>query len=77
MTTTHCIRDDSAECDCPRCSDAEKRFWSAQGVDRADHEDKDAFDDGERSDAYCTCVTFKMSRDEDAEHVCPWCGRLR
>lgn len=25
-----CIRDDSTECDCPRCVGAEDRFWDEQ-----------------------------------------------
>lgn len=26
-----CVRDDSTECDCPRCVGAEDRFWREQG----------------------------------------------
>lgn len=26
-----CVRDDSTECDCPRCAEAEERFWYEQG----------------------------------------------
>lgn len=74
MPAVLCIRDDSIECDCPRCSDAEERFWNVQGVERVPLEDEE---DEDRRDAYCTCATFKMLRDEDDEHVCPWCGRLR
>jgi hypothetical protein len=28
-----CIRDDSTDCDCPRCVGAEDRFWREQGED--------------------------------------------
>lgn len=28
-----CIRDDSTECDCPRCRSDEDRFWKEQGED--------------------------------------------
>ena len=28
-----CIRDDSTDCDCPSCADAEDRFWAEQGED--------------------------------------------
>jgi hypothetical protein len=34
-----CVRDDSTECDCPRCVAAEDRFWDEQGADRAESDD--------------------------------------
>jgi hypothetical protein len=34
-----CIRDDSTECDCPRCVGDEDRFWAEQ--DGSDDDDRD------------------------------------
>jgi len=78
-----CIFDDSTECDCPRCSVAEKRFWAAQGNDRTSLECDDECDgdgDGDDDDRVveqCTCVLFPRARGEADEIICPWCGRPR
>ena len=57
-----CIRDDSTECDCPRCSAAEDRFWREQGED-------DDGDECPHCDFGCSScsplVTSPPLRDED------------
>lgn len=43
-----CIRDDSTECDCPRCAGAEDRFWREQGEQDGElDDDRDEPDDPE------------------------------